>query len=646
MKSISRGILALILAAAILMLSDLQNRNKTGNRSRGGRQVSPEALVGKKYTMGLCYFAPEAAHDELLKGLWTRLRELGYVRDSNLIVKESHANGEIGNISPILLNLDNQNLDLILVTSTPCVTAAVSTVRNHPVAFTYCYDPIAAGAGTSYEEHLPGITGIGSFPPIEKSIRFILETMPHTKKIGTIYNTSEANSRKAVSVMREVAGQAGVTLVEVPAISTSEVFQAVQVITGKGIDVLYITGDNTAIQAIDAIAGVCEKHNIPLIVNDLPYIQNGALAAVGIGWESVGYHSGNLIGRLLNGAPTADIPMENYVNEMIAINPERVSHFGLTIPESYLNPAASLPQGVRLKLCLVHFVDSHNSEDCEKGLRKALADNKLEEGVHFTMKVFNAQGDVSTLNSIAGSVESDQWDLIFATSTPTIQMLAKKLPGRKIVFTNVGDPIAAGLGRSDEDHLPGICGISTMSDFEGLIRLALHLQPGIKRVGTVFTPAEVNSVAYRNRLEEAATAAGLTLISVPANTATEVLDAANSLVSQRIDAFCQISDNLTGSSSSAILKVSIDSKVSYYGFVTQQLHQGGVAVCARDYYQAGYEAGEMGIEVLTGRNPAGIPFRNVRKTDYLFSKAHAALQGIRLPENTRELFPTLTIIDE
>jgi putative ABC transport system substrate-binding protein len=290
-------------------------------------------------------------------------------------------------------------------------------------------------------------------------------------------------------------------------------------------------------------------------------------------------------------------------------------------------------------------VDSHNSEDCEKGIRKALSDNNLQEGTHYTLKVFNAQGDITTLNSIAGSVECEQWDLIFATSTPTIQMLAKNLPGRKIVFTNVGDPIAAGLGKADDDHLPNICGISTMSDFEGLVKLAQHIQPRIQRIGTVFTPAEVNSIAYRDRLEEAATAAGLTLISMPANSATEVLDAANSLVSQRIDAFCQISDNLTGSSSSAILKVSTERKVPYYSFVTQQLHQGGVAACARDYYQAGYEAGEMGIEVLAGKKPADLPFRVVRKTDFLFSRTNAKLLEISLPKNTLELFPTLKIVD-
>jgi ABC-type uncharacterized transport system substrate-binding protein len=310
------------------------------------------------------------------------------------------------------------------------------------------------------------------------------------------------------------------------------------------------------------------------------------------------------------------------------------------------NRGSSKKNQVKYKLALVHYVDSHNSEDCEKGLRQALADGKLTENENFTLKVLNAQGDISTLNSIAGSLGNEKWNLIFCTSTPTIQMLAKKIPDQNIVFTNVGDPLAAGLGKSFEEHLPNIAGISTMSDFEGQIRLIRYLKPGTRKIGTVFTPAEINSVAYRDRLEEAATREGMILVSVPANTATEVLDAAHSLVAQQIDAFCQISDNLTGSCSSAILKVSKESRVPYFGFVSQQLGQGAVAVCARDYYQAGYEAGQMGLEVLKGTKTSDIPYRCVAKTDFLIHAANAAFFGIRVPELPVESFPTLKIINE
>lgn len=646
MKSVSRGIIALLIVSVILLLSDLQNRNAVKHNFRHPNQAKSEAIEGKNYTLGLCYFAPEASHDELLSGLWLRLGELGFVRDSNLIVKESHSNGEIGNIAPILLNMDYQPMDLVLVTSTPCVTAAVATIKKHPVAFTYCYDPIAAGAGKSPEDHAPGITGIGSFPPVEKTIQFIMETIPGTKKIGTIYNSSEANSRKVVSVMREMAGKSGFTLIEMPVVNSSEVFQAAQVIAGKGIDALYISGDNTALQAFDAIAGVCNSNAIPLVVNDLPFVGKGAFAAIGIGWQQVGYHSGDLIGKLLNGVSPANIPIENYVDEQVSVDEQKAKSLGLTVPQKYLTQANVNSKGKKLKLALVHYVDSHNSEDCEKGIRKSLRDNKMIENVDFSMKVFNAQGDISTLNSIASSIGNESWDLVFATSTPTIQLLAKKLNNTRIVFTNVGDPIVAGLGDSFENHLPDICGISTMSDFEGLIRMVKILHPDVKRVGTVFTPAEINSVSYKDHLAEAAQKYGIKLVAVPANSATDVIDAANSLVSQRIDVFCQISDNLTGSCSAAILKVSKDSKIPYYGFVSQQLKQGAVAVCARDYFQAGYEAGEMGCQVLNGKLPKDIPYRFVKKTDFILNSETARLLNIRIPQQLRTTFPQLKVTEQ
>ena len=300
----------------------------------------------------------------------------------------------------------------------------------------------------------------------------------------------------------------------------------------------------------------------------------------------------------------------------------------------------------KVKLALVHYVDSPNSEDCEKGIRKALEENNLKENENYTMKVFNAQGDISTLNSISQSIASEKWDLVFSLSTPSIQLLTKKLPGQKIVFTNVADPLIAGLGKSFDDHLPDVTGISTMSDFSGLLKLSGILKPGMKLVGTVYTPSEINSVAFKDFLVKAAKEKGIEVIAAPANSATEVMDAANSLVSRNIDAFCQISDNLVGSSGSSIIKVSYDNKIPCFGFVASQFSLGAVAVCSRDYIQAGYEAGEMGVEVLAGKSPGQIPFRYVTMTHYRVNREAAAFFGLSIPENLAQVFPAVEIIDK
>ncbi|MFH0761115.1 MAG: ABC transporter substrate-binding protein [Bacteroidota bacterium] len=288
------------------------------------------------------------------------------------------------------------------------------------------------------------------------------------------------------------------------------------------------------------------------------------------------------------------------------------------------------------KMSLIHFVDSPNSEDCEKGTRDYLAEIGWTEGKDFTLNVYNAQGDMSALNSITGTVTSQEWDMIIANSTPTIQALARKGSKCPIVFTNVGDPIIAGLGSSFEDHVAGITGISTMSDFEGMVDLILTLQPGIRRIGTVFSPAEINSVAYKEGLEKAAKKKGIELVCAAASSATEVTDAAVSLTSKRIGAFCQISDNLTASCISAIIKAADNARLPMYGFVTKLIGQGVMAVVARDYHQAGYDAGVM-VKKILGGTPAGeIPFQLVTKTVFEINTTIAAKYKIVIPEGLSE----------
>ena len=611
-KKLATAILAIILTGGILLVSDLSNRNAEPKHQLLNETKGIKAAEGKDYRIGLTYFGPDESLDMTLKGLWDGMQELGFVKDSNLTVIAQHANGEIANLQPIHLNMDNQNVDLIVVTSTPGITAAISAVKRHPMVFTMSYTPLEAGAGKSYTDHLPNITGVGSFPPVEKTFDFIKESFPGTKRIGTLYNSSEANSRKVVEIARAYAKKIGVDLIENTVVNTSEVYQAVSTLCARNVDAIWVTGDNTALQAFHAIAKVCNDHKVPLIINDVDYVDKGALAAVGIGWYQTGYHTATYVARGLNGESPAKIPIENYVNEMIVINKALAKERGIHFPEKYTNQNSL--KGQNYKFCLAHYVDSPNTEDVEKGIREELKKIGLEENIDFTLKVFNAQGDISTLNSIADAISSEKWDLIFCTSTPTIQTLSKKVSNSPIVFTGVGDPVKAGVGKSFDEHQAGLTGISTMSDFDGLVKLVVGSMPGIKTIGTIYTPGEVNSVAYKEELEKAAGKQGLTLVAIPANSATEVADAALAITSKGIQAFTQISDNLTASCGSSIIKTAYDNHIPYFAFIGKQVEQGAIAAIARDYYYAGVDAVAMAKEILEGKEPADIPFRYVSKS--------------------------------
>lgn len=644
MKYVSRGLLTFLIVSTLLLLSDLQNRITSKKNEEKLISQNHFAVPGKKYKLGICYFAPDHSIDDLFKGIWKRLDELGFNKGKNLSVIANHANGEISEITQILYNLDSQPLDLILTVSTPCLTAALSTVKNHRVVFTFIYDPLAAGAGKSYKDHVSGFTGVGSFPPLEKTFLFISDVFPGVKRIGTIYNASEANSRKVISVARQITASLGYELIETTVNNTSEVFQATQSIVNKNIDVLFITGDNTVRQAFEAVVKVCDKHSIPVVANHLIDVARGAFAAVGSGWEGVGYRTGNLMGLLLNGVSPDTIPIEEYSSDTIIINWGKAKLLKVNVPQKYLRVASELPKAKKFKAAIVHFVESPFSEDCEKGIRQVFNDKRMEEGQDFTFSVYNAQGDMTLLNNISGVIGSEAFDLIFAISTPTIEMLEKKYPSAKMVFI-MSDPIKAGLGKSFSHHLSNLTGISTMSDFDSMIKLIRYIHPGIHLVGSLFTPSESNSVDYKIYMEDAIRKNRMKLITAPANTSTEVMDGAQSLVSRKIEAFCQLNDNLTCSSFSAIMKVSRKSKIPYYGFEKSQLENGAVAVCSRNFFQAGYDAGQMGIEILSGKSPKSIPFQYVCKTDFLISRKNARIYNIHIPDKISADFPQLKITD-
>jgi ABC-type uncharacterized transport system substrate-binding protein len=313
-------------------------------RTEAAAEPAVHAPPGRSFKIGIGYFAPDPGADMCMKGLFDGLKKMGFVEGQNLTVQKAHANGEIPNITPIMQNFDNSNVDLIVAMTTPCLTAACATVKSKPVVFTYVYDPIAAGAGKTMQDHQANITGVGSFPPIEDTIKVIQEVVPGVTTVGTLYNSSEANSRKVMEVARGVFTQHGIKLEEIAITNTSEVYQAAQTLTSRNIQAFWITGDNTALQAFSGIAKVAEQSHLPLIINDPEFTEQGALVAVGIGWYQTGLAAAERVAQVLVGQNPKDLPFENVAVRELMVNPKVAKQLGITFPPSLLKDAQQVPE--------------------------------------------------------------------------------------------------------------------------------------------------------------------------------------------------------------------------------------------------------------------------------------------------------------
>lgn len=294
----------------------------------------------KNYKIGIIYFGPDEAADLCMKGLFDGLKDLGFVEGQNLEIKKAHAQAEIGNIPLLFQNFDSLDLDAIVPMSTPCLTAACTTVKNTPVVFTYVYDPVAAGAGKNATDHLPFVTGTSSFPPVEDTVAMIRRISPQVKAVGTIYNPAEANSVKVMEVGRAEFAKAGINLEEVTINGTSDVFPATQSVASKNVQALWVTGDNTALQAFDGIAKAAADAKLPLFINDPEFTDRGALMAVGIGWYRTGYVSAKKLAQVLKGEDPGKIPFESFVEKKLQLNHDVAKRLGISFPPDVVKEAS------------------------------------------------------------------------------------------------------------------------------------------------------------------------------------------------------------------------------------------------------------------------------------------------------------------
>jgi ABC-type uncharacterized transport system substrate-binding protein len=612
---------------------------------------------GAKYKVGVVYFAPEPGVELCMRGVYDALRDRGFTKGGNLEVHETHAQGEIANIPALFQNFESQGMDLVIPMSTPCLTAATGIVKNSPVVFTYCYDPIAAGAGKSFEDHHPNVTGVGSFPPVADTPGFLAKLLPGVKKVGTVYNSSEANSRKVVEVARAEFARAGMTLEEATAINSSEIFQAAQALVARGVDVIWVAGDNTAIQGFDAIVKVAGDAKIPLVTSDVEPHAEKSLATLGMTFYDPGYAAGELAARVLLGEHPKDIPFQNVSIVSVSVNTVVAKRLGIRIPDDVLASAGTIvddngaherappaarkepapkpagPLARKWKLDLLEFITVVDVEEGEHGIRDGFREAGLVEGRDFDLRIRNAQGDMPTLPALVDAALTDGTELLLTMSTPTLQAAIQRTKKVPIVFTFVANAVAAGAAKSNDDHLPNVTGVPTVGAYADLLKVVRKCLPNAKRIGTLFVPAEVNSVTNRDDLVRLAGQQGIEVVSVAANTAPEIADAALALANEDIDAVVQVAGNLTSAGFTSLTQATRRVKLPLFGALSSDAASGAQVVVARDYYEGGREAALLAARIMRGEDPAGIPLQPLTASKLLVNEDAARAIGMRIPES-------------
>lgn len=276
--------------------------------------------------------------------------------------------------------------------------------------------------------------------------------------------------------------------------------------------------------------------------------------------------------------------------------------------------------------------DVRHLNDVRKGFIQALEDHGLFDRSNIHLIFRNGMGDIAEVQRIAREFVSDGVNMIVAFSTPCLQAALHATRETPIIFSSVANPYLAGAGKSAEEHLSNVSGVSSKGPIKQSLEFIKEILPEAKRIGTLWTPSEINSQFYLDLAEESANELGLEIIPVPVNNSNEVLYAAQILINKKIDAIYQISDNTINFAFEALGRVAEENAVPLFGGVPALTRLGASAAMGWDFVDMGYKAGEIALRVKEGENSSDIPIQYMSRAKLHLNLIAASKQGVTFPD--------------
>jgi putative ABC transport system substrate-binding protein len=255
------------------------------------------------------------------------------------------------------------------------------------------------------------------------------------------------------------------------------------------------------------------------------------------------------------------------------------------------------------------------------------------ERKNFTFEYRSAENIIDRLPALADELVRLKADVIIASSTAEA-LAAKNATGTiPIVFTQVADPVAAGL----VDSLPrpggNITGLTSVAVVLAGKRLELLKEtvPKLSRVAVLWNPEDKGSRQQWNESQLAARELGLQLHSMEVSSADKFESAFKEAVKARSAALAVTQSALFDPTQKQIPDLATKNRLPSISTRGEYVASGGLMSYGPDRAEPFRRAAVMVDKILTGTKPADIPVEQPTKFELEVNLKTAKALGLTIP---------------
>ena len=276
--------------------------------------------------------SPEKAR---IEAFLRELQRLGWADGRNLQIEYRWQTSDLRKAAMELVALSP---DVILVSSTPAVSAMQTATQTIPVVFTQVADPVSAGIVASLAKPGGNITGfmVFDYEYAAKWFELLKEIAPNVIRVGAIRDPAVTASIGQLAAIQSAARLSRTEVIPLGGQDSKDIERTVtEFARGSNCGLIAVASPLININR-NLIISLAARHRLPATYPFRSFVADGGL--IGYGPDAIDAHrqAAGYVDRILKGEKPADLPVQAATKYELAINLKTAKALGLEVPPTLL----------------------------------------------------------------------------------------------------------------------------------------------------------------------------------------------------------------------------------------------------------------------------------------------------------------------